>query len=79
MTLGPVTKLDERNKEMSKKIDDDVMSGSWDVIAIFPIYSQFGAIWKQDFGRIVCTKRWPKNADFLQKMLPSAKLREPWY
>ena len=79
MTLGPVTKLGERNKKIAKKLDDDVMSGCCDVIAIFPIYSQFGAIRKQDSGRIVFAKRWPKNADFLQKMLPSAKLRGPWY
>ena len=54
MKLGPVTKLDKRNKTTSKKIDDDVMSENCDVIAIFPIYGQFGAIWKPDSGRIVC-------------------------
>ena len=53
MKLGPVTKLDKRNKETSKKIDDDVMSENCNVIAIFPIYSQFGAIRKPDSGRIV--------------------------
>ena len=30
------------------------MSKNCDVIAIFPIYSQFGASWKLDSGRIVC-------------------------
>ena len=30
------------------------MSENCDVIAIFPIYGQFGAIWKPDSGRIVC-------------------------
>ena len=30
------------------------MSNNCDVIAIFPIYNQFGAIWKPDSGRIVC-------------------------
>ena len=54
MKLGPVTKLDKRNKTTSKKFDDDVMSENCDVIVIFPIYSQFGAIWKPDSGRIVC-------------------------
>ena len=54
MKLGPVTKLDKRNKTTSKKFDDDVMSENCDVIAIFPIYGQFGAIWKPDSGRIVC-------------------------
>ena len=42
MKLGPVTKLHRRNKTMSKKID--VMSENCDVIAIFPIYGQFGAM-----------------------------------
>ena len=30
------------------------MSENCDTIAIFAIYSQFGAIWKPDSGRIVC-------------------------
>ena len=39
---------------MSNKFDDDVMSEHCDVIVIFPIYGQFGAIRKPDSGRIVC-------------------------
>ena len=54
MKLGPVTKLDERNKITSKNIDDNVMSTNCDVIVIFPIYGQFGAIPKPDTRRIVC-------------------------
>ena len=54
MKLGPVTKLDKRNKTTSKKFDDDVMSENCDVIVIFPIYGQFGAIRKPDSGCIVC-------------------------
>ena len=38
MKLGPVTKLDKRNKITSKKIDNDVMLANCDVIVIFPIY-----------------------------------------
>ena len=53
MKLGPVTKLDKRNKTILKKTDDDVMLGNCDIL-IFLIYSQFRAIWKPDFGRIVC-------------------------
>ena len=41
MKLGPVTKLDKKNKTASKKIGDDVMLGSCDGIVIFPIYDQF--------------------------------------
>ena len=52
--LGPVTKLDKRNKTTSKKINDDVMSENFDVTAIFSIYGQFGAFWKPHSGRIVC-------------------------
>ena len=44
MKLEPVAKLDKRNKTMSKKFDSGVMSKNCDVIAIFPIYGQFGAI-----------------------------------
>ena len=49
MKLGPVTKLDKRKKNV-KKIDDDVISANYDVIATFPIYGQFGAIRKTDSG-----------------------------
>ena len=54
MKLGPVTKLDNRNKAMSKKNDDDVISENCDVIAIFRIFGQFGAVRRQDSGQRVC-------------------------
>ena len=54
MKLGSETKLDKRNKKMSKQFDNDVMSGNCDVIVFFPIYGQFGAIRKPDSGRRVC-------------------------
>ena len=53
MKLGLVTKLYKRNKTKSKTFDDDFMSNC-DVIVIFQIYGQFGAIRKSDSGRIVC-------------------------
>ena len=52
--LGQVTKLDKRNKTTLKNLDDDVMSADCDVIVIFLIYGQFGAIRKPDCGRVVC-------------------------
>ena len=54
MKLGSATKLDKRNKIMSKKINCDVMSENLEVIVIFPIYGQFEAIRKPDSGRIIC-------------------------
>ena len=54
MKIGPVPKIDKKNKTTSKKIDDDVMTEKCDIIAIFPIYVQFGAIRKPDSGRIIC-------------------------
>ena len=54
MKLGPVTKLEKRNKATSKKNDGDVMSEYCDVIDIFQIYGQFGAIRKLDSGHIDC-------------------------
>ena len=53
MKLGPVTKLDKRNKTTSKN-DNDVILANCDVIVTFPIYGQFGVIRKLDSGRIVC-------------------------
>ena len=48
MRLGPVTKLDKRNKTTSKKIDNDVMSADCDVIFdLWPIR-------KPDSGCMVC-------------------------
>ena len=35
MNLGPVNKLDKRNKAESKKTDDNFMSGNCDIIVIF--------------------------------------------
>ena len=54
MKLGPVTKLDKKNKTMSTNFKNDIMSASCDVIVIFPIYGQFGATRKPDSERIVC-------------------------
>ena len=53
MKLGPVTKLDKRNKTLSKKFNNNVMLGNCDVV-IFPICGQFGAIQKPNSGCIVC-------------------------
>ena len=44
MKLGPVTKPYKTTKKTPKKIGDDVMSNNCDVLAIFPICSQFGEI-----------------------------------
>ena len=65
MKLGPVTKLDKRNKTTSKKIGDDVMLANCEVIVIFPIYGQFGAIWKPDSRGIVCKTKIFINSNFL--------------
>ena len=54
MKLGPVTKLDKRNKITSKTFDDDIMLANCDVIVVFLIYGQFGAIQRLDSRRIVC-------------------------
>ena len=54
MKLGPVTKLDKRNKTTSKKIDVDVMSENCDVIVIFRISGQSGAVWRPDSGYRFC-------------------------
>ena len=43
MKVGPVTKLDKRNKTTSTKFDDEVMLENCDIIII---YGQFGAILK---------------------------------
>ena len=56
MKLGPVTKLNNRNKTTklnnrnkttSKIFGDDVMLANCNVIVIFLIYGEFGAIWNR--------------------------------
>ena len=54
MKLEPAPKLDKLNKTMSKNFDNDAMLTNCDVIVIFLIFGQFGAIQKPDSGRIVC-------------------------
>ena len=54
MRLRTVTKLHKGNKTTLKIFDIDVMLENCDVIVIFSIYGQFGAIQKLDSGHIVC-------------------------
>ena len=68
MKLGPVTELYKRNKTTSEKFDDDFRSENCDVIAIFPIYDQFGAIQKPHSTRIIC-----KTYIFINSNLSSYK------
>ena len=53
MKLAPITKIDKRNKTTLKN-DNDIITGNSEVIVIFIIYSQFGAIRKPYSGCIVC-------------------------
>ena len=53
MKLGPVTKLDKRNKITLRKFDDDVFLMNYGVIVILPIYGQSDSIRKPDSGRTV--------------------------
>ena len=49
MKLGPVAKLDKKNKTKLKIFDFDVMLENCDVIVIFQIFGQFGAVQRPDF------------------------------
>ena len=64
MKLGPVTKLDKRNKTTSKKFDVDVMSENCDVIVIFRIFGQFGAVWRPYSGYRVYRSYVLSNSNF---------------
>ena len=48
--MKPGTEINKKNTTTSENFDDDVMSGNFDVIVIFPIYGQSGAIRKLDSG-----------------------------
>ena len=49
MKLGPVAKLDKKNKTKPKNFGVDVMLENCDVIVIFQIFGQFGAVQRPDF------------------------------
>ena len=53
MKVGPLAEF-TRETNQRQKIDDNVMSANCDVIVIFPIYGQFGAIRKPYSRFIVC-------------------------
>ena len=65
MKLGPVTKLDKRNKATSKTLDDEIMLENYDAIVIFLICDQFGAIQKPDSACIFCKIYIFINSNFL--------------
>ena len=65
MKLGPVTKPDKRNKTTSQNVDDDVISGNCDVIVIFRIFGQFGAVRRPDSGHRVCKSYVFSNSNLL--------------
>ena len=65
MKLGPVTKLDKRNKTTSKKIDVNVMSENCDVIVIRRIFGQFGAVRRPYSGQRVCKSYVFSNSNLL--------------
>ena len=72
--LRPLTKLDKKNKTMSKKIDNDVTLVNCDVIIIFSVYGQFEASRKPVFGRIVS-----KTYIFINSNLLSSNLLQISY
>ena len=71
MKLRPVTKLDKKNKITPKTFDDGVMLANCDVIVIFLIYGQFGAVQRPDSGRIIC-----KTYIFINGNLSSYKTKK---
>ena len=54
MKSGPVSKLDKKNKKAPKSFKNDAVLANCDVISIFPIYGEFGAIRKPVSQRVAC-------------------------
>ena len=65
MKLGPATMLHTRNKTTPKKLGDDVMSENFDVIVIFLICGEFGALQKPNARRIFCITYIFINSDLI--------------
>ena len=51
--LGPVTKLEKKTRQYKKSLTSRYI-GICEVIVIFRIYGQFGAVRKSESGGIVC-------------------------
>ena len=51
--VGSPVKLDQRNTTTAKTTDGNIMSEKYDVITIFLIYGQFGAITKSNSGCMI--------------------------
>ena len=75
MNLGPITKLDKRNKTTSRKFDVEVMSRNCDVIVSFRIFGQFGAFRGPDSGHRLCKSYVFSNSNlfFVQKVKTNLK------
>ena len=65
MKPKPVTNFDNWNKTLLKKFENDDMWENYDVIVIFLIYRQFGAILKLDSVCIVYKTYILINSNFL--------------
>ena len=65
MKLGPVTKLDKKNKTMSKNLTLTLCQKIMTSFVIFPIYGQFGAMRKPDSRRTVFKTYIFINSNFL--------------
>ena len=65
MKLGPVAKLDKRNKTASKKIDVEVMLRNCDTIDILLIFGQFDAVWRPNSRHRVCKSYVFSNSNLL--------------
>ena len=69
MKLGPVTKLDKRNKTTSKNFDDNVMLENCDATVTFWIFSQFGAVRRPDMFLVIVTFCLTKTENRTKKSL----------
>ena len=65
MEPGSLSKVEKRNVIKSKKCDNDILSAHYDVIFIFLIYDQFGAIRKLDAGCKIHNIQFFMNNSFL--------------
>ena len=57
--------MTREKRQRLKKIDDDIMPTNCNVVIIFPIYGQFGAIWKSDSECMICETYIFINSNFL--------------
>ena len=75
--LWPTSKIEKKNTMTSKKLENNIISTKYDVVVIFSIYGQYGAMLKTNsliLGFSLMATSYPRKLGHRTK-----SLTQPWY